>query len=120
MGQQAGCARGYVGDKEEFMREIDKPLSTNIDSKAIGEVVVANIQKLETRLEEAKNDYNARVQRVFFIDEAHRSYKSTGEYFKNLMTCDTDAVYIALTGTPLLTKKERSNLKFGDYIHKYF
>ncbi|VEU61433.1 type I site-specific deoxyribonuclease, HsdR family (plasmid) [Mycoplasmopsis fermentans] len=25
-----------------------------------------------------------------------------------------------MTGTPLLTKRERSNLKFGDYIHKYF
>ena len=36
------------------------------------------------------------------------------------MTCDVDGVYIALTGTPLLSKKERSNLKFGDYIHKYF
>lgn len=107
-------------DKEEFMKEINKPLSSKIDSKSIGEVVVANIQKLESRLDEAKNDYNAKVQRVFFIDEAHRSYKSTGEYFKNLMTCDMDAVYIALTGTPLLTKKERSNLKFGDYIHKYF
>ena len=69
---------------------------------------------------EAKNDYNANVQRIFFVDEAHRSYSSTGEFFKNLMTCDLDAVYIALTGTPLLSKKERSNLKFGDYIHKYF
>lgn len=107
-------------DKEEFMKEIDKPLSTNINTKSIGEVCVANIQKLESRLDEARNDYNARVQRIFFIDEAHRSYKSTGEYFKNLMTCDSDAIYIALTGTPLLTKKERSNLKFGDYIHKYF
>lgn len=107
-------------DKEEFMKEIDKPLSTNIDTKSIGDVCVANIQKLESRLDEAKNDYNAKVQRIFFIDEAHRSYKSTGEYFKNLMTCDSDAIYIALTGTPLLTKKERSNLKFGDYIHKYF
>ena len=36
------------------------------------------------------------------------------------MICDTNGVYIALTGTPLLSKKERSNLKFGDYIHKYF
>lgn len=107
-------------DKEEFMKEIDKPLSTNIDANSIGEVCVANIQKLESRLDEAKNDYNASVQRIFFIDEAHRSYKSTGEYFKNLMTCDSQAIYIALTGTPLLTKKERSNLKFGDYIHKYF
>lgn len=36
------------------------------------------------------------------------------------MLVDQDAVYVALTGTPLLSKKERSNLKFGDYIHKYF
>ena len=36
------------------------------------------------------------------------------------MLVDNDAVYIAMTGTPLLSKKERSNLKFGDYIHKYF
>lgn len=107
-------------NKEEFTKEINKPLSTDIDSKSIGEICVANIQKLESQLEEARNDYNANIQRVFFIDEAHRSYCSTGEYLKNLMTCDTDAIYIALTGTPLLSKKERSNLKFGDYIHKYF
>lgn len=107
-------------DKTEFMKEIDRPLSKDTSEKAIGEICVANIQKLDSRLDAAKNDYNARIQRVFFIDEAHRSYSSTGEYFKNLMTCDEGAVYIALTGTPLLTKKERSNLKFGDYIHKYF
>ncbi len=107
-------------DKEEFTREINKPLSTSIDVKSIGEICVANIQKLESQLDEAKNDYNANIQRIFFIDEAHRSYCSTGEYLKNLMTCDVNAVYIALTGTPLLSKKERSNLKFGDYIHKYF
>lgn len=107
-------------NKEEFTRELNKPLSTNIDSKSIGEVCVVNIQKFEGNMPEAKNDYNARIQRIFFVDEAHRSYSSTGEFFKNLMTCDLDAVYIALTGTPLLSKKERSNLKFGDYIHKYF
>lgn len=107
-------------NKEEFTSEINKPLSTNIDIKSIGEICVANIQKLESQLEEARNDYHANIQRIFFIDEAHRSYCSTGEYLKNLMTCDLDAVYIALTGTPLLSKKERSNLKFGDYIHKYF
>lgn len=36
------------------------------------------------------------------------------------MLVDDNAIYIAMTGTPLLSKKERSNLKFGDYIHKYF
>lgn len=107
-------------NKAEFMKELNKPLSTNIDVKSIGEICVVNIQKFEGEMPEAKNDYNANVQRIFFIDEAHRSYSSTGEFFKNLMTCDLDGVYIALTGTPLLSKKERSNLKFGDYIHKYF
>ena len=106
--------------KAEFTKELNKSLSSNISSKSIGEICVVNIQKFEGNMPEAKNDYNANVQRIFFIDEAHRSYKSTGEFFKNLMTCDRDAIYIALTGTPLLSKKERSNLKFGDYIHKYF
>ncbi len=36
------------------------------------------------------------------------------------MCCDRNALFIALTGTPLLSKKERTSLKFGDYIHKYF
>lgn len=107
-------------NKSEFTKELNKTLSTSINSDAIGEICVVNIQKFEGKMPEAKNDYDASVQRIFFIDEAHRSYSSTGEFFKNLMTCDLDAVYIALTGTPLLSKKERSNLKFGDYIHKYF
>ena len=107
-------------NKDEFAKELNKPLSTGISSDSIGEICVVNIQKFMGDIPEAENKYGANVQRVFFIDEAHRSYSSTGEFFKNLMTCDLDAVYIALTGTPLLSKKERSNLKFGDYIHKYF
>ena len=107
-------------NKTEFSKELTRPLSKNVGSKAIGEICVVNIQKFEGKMPQAKNDYNANIQRIFFVDEAHRSYSSTGEFFKNLMTCDLDAVYIALTGTPLLSKKERSNLKFGDYIHKYF
>ncbi|MDE6252758.1 MAG: DEAD/DEAH box helicase family protein [Lachnospiraceae bacterium] len=107
-------------NKTSFSKELNKSLSTDVGSKAIGEICVVNIQKFEGKMPEAKNDYNARVQRIFFVDEAHRSYSSTGEFFKNLMICDMDAIYIALTGTPLLSKKERSNLKFGDYIHKYF
>ena len=107
-------------DKTGFTKELNKSLSTNVGTKSIGEICVVNIQKFEGKMPEAKNEYKAKVQRVFFIDEAHRSYSTTGEFFKNLMTCDLDGVYIALTGTPLLSKKERSNLKFGDYIHKYF
>lgn len=107
-------------DKTGFTKELNKTLSTDVGSRAIGEICVVNIQKFEGKMPEAKNDYHAKVQRIFFVDEAHRSYSSTGEFFKNLMLCDMDGVYIALTGTPLLSRKERSNLKFGDYIHKYF
>ena len=106
--------------KSEFSKELDKPLDTNITGDNIAEICVVNIHKFEGKMPEAKNEYNANIQRVFFIDEAHRSYSSKGEFFKNLMMCDVDGIFIALTGTPILTKKERSNLKFGDYIHKYF
>ena len=88
-------------NKTEFSKELTRPLSKNVGSKAIGEICVVNIQKFEGKMPKAKNDYNANIHRIFFVDEAHRSYSSTGEFFKNLMTCDLDAVYIALTGTPL-------------------
>ena len=106
--------------KEEFKKELNKPLSTSVNSGNTGEIVVVNIQKFDENMPVATNVYNVSTQRVFFIDEAHRSYSSTGKFFVDLMTCDKDGIFIALTGTLILTKKERSNLKFGDYIHKYF
>jgi len=116
--------RGFVvtnvSSKTEFAKELKKPLDKENDG--IGTICVVNIQKLmeESKMPVVENDYNVKVQRIFFVDEAHRSYNVHGEFFKNLMTCDSSGIYIAMTGTPLLTKKERSNLKFGDYIHKYF
>ena len=109
-----------VDNKREFEKELNKPISSHISTTTDGEITVVNIQKFDDEMPVAKNDYNAKIQRFIFIDEAHRSYKTDGEFFKNLMLVDQDAVYVALTGTPLLSKKERSNLKFGDYIHKYF
>lgn len=106
--------------RADFSRELNKVLPHNATTENDGEFVVVNIQKFENAIPQAKNDYNSNIQRVFFIDEAHRSYALKGVYFKNLILCDPNAVFVALTGTPLLGKKERSNLKFGDYIHKYF
>ena len=109
-----------VSSKDEFAKELKKPLNSSNDG--VGTICIVNIQKLmeESKMPHVENVYNVKVQRIFFVDEAHRSYNLHGEFFKNLMTCDTNGIYIAMTGTPLLTKKERSNLKFGDYIHKYF
>lgn len=109
-----------VNNKVEFAKELKKPLDDN--NEGIGTICIVNVQKLmeESKMPHVENEYNVKVQRIFFVDEAHRSYNVHGEFFKNLMTCDANGIYIAMTGTPLLTKKERSNLKFGDYIHKYF
>lgn len=107
-------------NKKDFAHQLQIVLPKNNKTDAVGEFVVVNIQKFESAIPKARNEYNSKIQRVFFIDEAHRSYTMNGEYFKNLILCDPDAVFIALTGTPLLSRRERSNLKFGDYIHKYF
>lgn len=109
-----------VDSKQAFQKELDRPLSKHMASDTNGEITVVNIHKFGNQMPEAKNDYNANIQRIFFVDEAHRSYAMHGEFFKNLMLVDPDAIYLAMTGTPLLSKKERSSLKFGDYIHKYF
>lgn len=106
--------------RQDFSSELNKVLPHNTKTDIDGEFVVVNIQKFENQIPQAKNAYDTNIKRVFFIDEAHRSYALKGQYFKNLILCDPNAVFIALTGTPLLSKKERSNLKFGDYIHKYF
>lgn len=109
-----------VQNKAEFSNELKKNLP-KVENGDIGEFVVVNIQKFdENHIPKAENVYHSNIQRVFFIDEAHRSYALNGTYFRNLIQCDENAVFVALTGTPLLSKRERSNLKFGDYIHKYF
>ena len=106
--------------RKAFSSELNKVLPHSAKADVDGEFVVVNIQKFEEAIPQAMNAYDSNIQRIFFIDEAHRSYALKGSYFKNLIMCDPNAVFIALTGTPLLSKKERSNLKFGDYIHKYF
>ena len=98
--------------RKDFSQELNKVLPHSATADSIGEFVVVNIQKFEEAIPQAQNVYDSTIQRVFFIDEAHRSYAKNGTYFRNLILCDPNAVFIALTGTPLLSKRERSNLKF--------
>ncbi|MFP6113958.1 type I restriction endonuclease [Helicobacter pylori] len=107
------------------------------------EIIVVNIQKFKapneekapnedsssapkeiiskTELQEATKD-NHDLQRVFIIDEAHRSYDPKGCFYANLIECDKIAVKIALTGTPLLednAQDKATKKTFGNYLHTY-
>ncbi|GAA9738777.1 hypothetical protein VN0128_03460 [Helicobacter pylori] len=77
------------------------------------------ISKIELQ-ESIQNSRN--LQRVFIIDEAHRSYDPKGCFYANLIECDKTAVKIALTGTPLLednAQDKATRNTFGNYLHTY-
>jgi len=78
------------------------------------EITVVNIQKFkdETKVIQAK-DYDINIQRVYFLDEVHRSYNPTGSFLANLFNSDRDAILIGLTGTPLILTDRRSRDVFG-------
>ncbi|PNW27302.1 type I restriction endonuclease subunit R [Formosa algae] len=117
-------ARGLVVHKidsrDAFSRDIK---STNVihNSSGKAEITVVNIQKFKDDPDVIKNnDYNLSVQRVFFLDEVHRSYNPKGSFLANLELADKNSIKIGLTGTPLLGSEYNSRTLFGDYIHKYY
>ncbi len=112
-------------------------------SQGNDEIIVVNIQKFKapneekapnedsssapkeiiskTELQEAAKDSHD-LQRVFIIDEAHRSYDPKGCFYANLIECDKTAIKIALTGTPLLednAQDKATKKTFGNYLHTY-
>ena len=107
-----------IKDKEEFIADITNPGESNTSGKVT--MTVINIQKFSKESVTRPSDYNVDVQRVYFLDEAHRSYNPTGSFLANLMASDRDAVQIALTGTPLIGNGYNTKDVFGNYIHKYY
>lgn len=119
-----------IDSKDDFIKNIKTTGTTDSTGKAT--ITVVNIQKFSKESIAKKSDYAVNVQRVYFLDEAHRSYKPTGSFLANLLSSDREAVMIALTGTPLIGtiyddngkpiagKKYDSKAVFGNYIHKYY
>ncbi len=120
-----------VNSKEDFISNIKATGTTNNTGRDT--ITVLNIQKFSKESVARASDYNVNVQRIYFLDEAHRSYKPTGSFLSNLMASDRNAVMIALTGTPLIGtmyddktgmpikgKGYNSRDVFGVYIHKYY
>lgn len=122
---QAGeefAARGLhvekVNSKDDFIQNIRTIGTANNTGEDT--ITVVNIQKFSTESIVRRADYDVNVQRVYFLDEAHRSYNPKGSFLANLMASDREAVMIALTGTPLIGEGYNTKDVFGEYIHKYY
>ncbi|RXM42681.1 type I restriction endonuclease [Flavobacterium sp. YO12] len=112
-----------VNSKQDFITDLKVVGAIHNDS-GVPEITVVNIQKFSEDATAITNmAYDINVQRVYFLDEAHRSYNPKGNYLANLINSDRKAVIIALTGTPLLrevAKEYDSKMLFGNYFHKYY
>lgn len=109
-----------VNSKEELLKNFrQRQAIHNLSGNR--EITVVNIQKFKDDTNVLRsNDYDINTQRIYFLDEVHRSYNPTGSFLANLFNSDRNAILIGLTGTPLIGKDRTSKATFGDYIHKYY
>lgn len=112
-----------IDSREAFVADI-KSAQTLHNHAGKAEITVVNIQKFQDDPDVvARNDYDLAIQRVYFLDEVHRSYNPKGSFLANLNQSDVNAVKIGLTGTPLIgvtAGNVNTRELFGDYIHKYY
>ncbi len=115
-----GVSVSTVNSKDELLDHFRlRQAVHNLSGKR--EITVVNIQKFKDDPDLLNtNDYDLNVQRVYFLDEVHRSYSPTGSFLANLFSSDRNAILIGLTGTPLILSDRRSRDIFGEYIHKYY
>jgi type I restriction enzyme R subunit len=109
-----------IDSREAFARDIKATKAVHNHSGR-PEITVVNIQKFQDDPDVVRTeDYDTRIQRIYFLDEVHRSYNPKGSFLANLSQSDTNAIKIGLTGTPLLGDDYSSRILFGNYIHKYY
>lgn len=109
-----------IDTRQAFARDINAIQAIHNDSGR-REITVVNIHKFQDDPDVVRTeDYDISIQRVYFLDEVHRSYNPKGSFLANLSQSDQNAIKIGLTGTPLLGDDYNSRALFGDYIHKYY
>ena len=115
-----GLVVNTVNSKNELLDDFKKLQAVN-NLRGEREITVVNIQKFENEDDIIKeSDYNINTQRIYFLDEVHRSYDPRGSFLSNLINSDRSAVLIGLTGTPLIKKDRKTRDIFGNYFHKYY
>lgn len=109
-----------VDSRDAFARDIKSAQALH-NNQGKPEITVVNIQKFQDDPDVVRpEDYDIAVQRIYFLDEVHRSYNPEGSFLANLTQSDQNAIKIGLTGTPLLGNDYTSRSLFGNYIHKYY
>lgn len=109
-----------VNSKDELLKNFKQRQAIH-NLSGNSEITVVNIQKFKDDTDVLRsNDYDINTQRIYFLDEVHRSYNPQGSFLANLTNSDRNAILIGLTGTPLIGKDRTSKETFGDYIHKYY
>jgi type I restriction enzyme R subunit len=108
-----------VSSKEDFIKNI-RTAGATAGNTGAQTITVVNIQKFSAESISQSADYDLNIQRVYFLDEVHRSYNPKGSFLSNLIASDRQAILIGLTGTPLISKDYKSKDIFGDYFHKYY
>lgn len=121
--RKRGLRVNKVNSKSDFTKDI-QTIGAIHNASGEAEISVINIQKFsEESVVLTDVQYDINVQRIYFLDEVHRSYDPKGNYLANLINSDKNAIKIGLTGTPLLkqvVKNFDTKTLFGDYIHKYY
>ncbi len=115
-----GLVVHIVKSRDEFAQDIKSTKGIH-NNQGKPEITVVNIQKFQDDPNVvSSNDYDVNIQRIYFLDEVHRSYNPKGSFLANLSQSDVNAIKIGLTGTPLLGDDYNSKSLFGNYIHKYY
>ncbi len=114
---------GPQGNDEIIVVNIQKFKAPNEEKDPNEDLSNSAPKEIISKTELQESIQNSRnLQRVFIIDEAHRSYDPKGCFYANLIECDKTAVKIALTGTPLLEENAQDQATkntFGNYLHTY-
>lgn len=109
-----------VETRDELMATFETTTAQQ-GSTGQSEIIVVNIQKLKDGDGRVNvQQYAVNIQRVYFLDEAHRDYNPKGSFLARLFESDPKAIRLALTGTPLIGDELKSRDVFGNYISTYY
>jgi type I restriction enzyme R subunit len=97
--EERGLSVNTVNNREELTAQFRSQTSI-FNQQGKLEITVVNIQKFKEDQHKVKiEDYAINLQRIYFLDEAHRGYKPDGCFLANLFDSDRNAIKIALTGS---------------------